>query len=265
MPRTDAEAGFTLIEVVCVLAIIGLLAALVLPAIPRATSQERLVGYAVEVAALLKADRNAAIRSHAQVATSLDAERRIVISGATASMVEIPADVTFEALLAQRCGDRRVGATIDFFPSGASCGGVIALARQGVGYQFASTGSPEASKLCQAANPEGRGIAGFTLIEALAALAVMGAGLAAIGASRAPACMPAFMPNGILRRSKLLARSLPACRLARRFPWGVSQALSTHTTGGSIQRSSARPPQLAMRSGLRNASRCRCGRRPAHC
>ena len=36
MPRTDAEAGFTLIEVVCVLAIIGLLAALVLPAIPRA-------------------------------------------------------------------------------------------------------------------------------------------------------------------------------------------------------------------------------------
>jgi len=70
------------------------------------------------------------------VATSLDAERRVVLSGATASMVEIPADVTFEALLAQRCGDRRVGATIDFFPSGTSCGGVIAIARQGVGYQI---------------------------------------------------------------------------------------------------------------------------------
>jgi general secretion pathway protein I len=36
--------------------------------------------------------------------------------------------------------------------------------------------------LCRPVNPEGRGIAGFTLIEALAALAVMGAGLAAIGA-----------------------------------------------------------------------------------
>jgi general secretion pathway protein H len=135
MPHADAEAGFTLIEVVCVLAIIGLLAALVLPAIPRGTSQQRLAGYAVQVAALLKGDRNAAIRNHAQVATSLDAERRVVISGATASMVEIPADVTFEALLAQRCGDRR-GATIDFFPSGTSCGGVIAIARQGVGYQI---------------------------------------------------------------------------------------------------------------------------------
>jgi general secretion pathway protein I len=35
--------------------------------------------------------------------------------------------------------------------------------------------------LCRPANPEGRGIAGFTLIEALAALALVGAGLAAIG------------------------------------------------------------------------------------
>ena len=44
--------------------------------------------------------------------------------------------MTFQALLAQRCGDRRVRATIDFFPSGESCGGVIAIARQGVGYQI---------------------------------------------------------------------------------------------------------------------------------
>jgi general secretion pathway protein I len=36
-------------------------------------------------------------------------------------------------------------------------------------------------KLLRPENPEGRGIAGFTLIEALAALAVMGAGLAATG------------------------------------------------------------------------------------
>ena len=136
MLQTDAEAGFTLIEVVCVLAIIGLLAALVLPAIPRGTSQERLAGYAVEVAALLKGDRNAAIRNRAKVVTSLDADRRIVMSGATASTVELPIDVTFEALLAKRCGDRLVGATIEFFPSGASCGGIIAIARQGVGYQI---------------------------------------------------------------------------------------------------------------------------------
>jgi general secretion pathway protein H len=132
----DEEAGFTLIEVVCVLAIIGLLAALVLPAIPRATSQARLAGYAVEVAALLKGDRNAAIRDHVPVATTLDADRREVRSGASNTVVEIPADVTFAALLAQRCSGRRAGSTIDFFPGGESCGGAVAISRNGVGYQI---------------------------------------------------------------------------------------------------------------------------------
>ena len=132
----DRKAGFTLIEAVCVLAIIGLLAALVLPAIPRATSQSRLAGYAIDIAALLKGDRNAAMRNHTAVATSLDPEARTVQSGATAASVEIPEDVTFAALLAQRCQGRPVGSTIDFFPSGASCGGTIALSRQGFGYQI---------------------------------------------------------------------------------------------------------------------------------
>lgn len=132
----DREAGFTLIEAVCVLAIIGLLAALILPAIPRATSQSRLAGYAIDIAALLKGDRNAAMRNHTAVATSLDPEARTVQSGATAAAVEIPEDVTFAALLAQRCEGRPVGSTIDFFPSGASCGGTIALSRQGFGYQI---------------------------------------------------------------------------------------------------------------------------------
>jgi len=132
----DDESGFTLIEVVCVLAIVALLAALVLPAIPRATSQERLAGYAVEVAALLKGDRNAAIRTHQAVSTTLEPDRRIVRSGATDDVVEIPADVTFAALLAKQCLDRRTGSTIDFFPGGASCGGAIAISRNGVGYQI---------------------------------------------------------------------------------------------------------------------------------
>ena len=65
------EAGFTLIETVCSLAVVGLLAALVLPAISQGTSQSRLAGYAVYIAALLKGDRDAAIRNHVAVATTL--------------------------------------------------------------------------------------------------------------------------------------------------------------------------------------------------
>lgn len=132
----DGRAGFTLIEVVCVVAIIALVAALVLPAVPQATSQARLAGYAVEIAALLKRDRNAALRGHASVATTLDADRREVRSGASRALVEIPADVTFAALLAQRCSGNPAGSTIAFFPGGQSCGGAIAISRNGIGYQI---------------------------------------------------------------------------------------------------------------------------------
>jgi len=53
----SSERGFALIEMLCVLAIIGMLAAIILPAVPRATSRAKLESYAVETAALLKAGR----------------------------------------------------------------------------------------------------------------------------------------------------------------------------------------------------------------
>jgi general secretion pathway protein H len=128
-------AGFTLIEVICVLAIIALLVSLVLPAIPRATSRARLEAYALEVASLLTADRTAAIRRRAEIATALDARSRIIRSGAGAGRIQLPRDVAFDALLAQTCNGRNAGTTVAFFPSGMSCGGTIELRRGNVGYQ----------------------------------------------------------------------------------------------------------------------------------
>ncbi|MET0674950.1 MAG: prepilin-type N-terminal cleavage/methylation domain-containing protein [Bradyrhizobium sp.] len=136
--RADAvlgESGFALIEILCVLAIIGLLAAIILPAVPRATSRAKLESYAVETAALLKADRSAALRRQIQVATRIDAASRSIRSGVTGRVVKLPADVTLDAVLAARCADRIAGRSIDFFPSGMSCGGTIALTRPGVGFE----------------------------------------------------------------------------------------------------------------------------------
>jgi general secretion pathway protein H len=132
----SSQAGFTLIEVVCVLAIITMLAAIVVPALPRGTSRTRLESYAVETAAMLKADRNAAQRGHTQVATLVDPMTRSIRSGATGRVIRIPDDVAFDATLAARCNQRADGATIRFFASGMSCGGIIALTRLGVGYQI---------------------------------------------------------------------------------------------------------------------------------
>jgi general secretion pathway protein H len=131
----SSEQGFALIEILCVLAIIGLLVAIILPAIPRATSRAKLESYAVQTAALLKSDRNAALRRRIQVATQIDAAARSIRSGATGRTIRLPDDVSLQAMLASRCADHNAGRSIDFFPSGMSCGGVIALARPGMGFE----------------------------------------------------------------------------------------------------------------------------------
>jgi general secretion pathway protein H len=129
------ERGFALIEILCVLAIIGMLAAIILPAIPRSTTRTKLESYAVATAALLKSDRNAALRRQIQVTTQIDAAARSIRSGVTGRVIRLPDDVSLDAILASRCADRNAGRSIDFFPSGMSCGGVIALSRPGMGVE----------------------------------------------------------------------------------------------------------------------------------
>jgi len=131
-----AERGFTLLEMVCVLAIIALLAAVLLPLIPHQTSRSRLQAYALQVAALLKADRNAAIRRQVSVATVVDAEARAIRSGSSQAVLRVPQDVRFDALLPQTCRERPALSTISFFANGTSCGGAITLTRFDTGYEI---------------------------------------------------------------------------------------------------------------------------------
>ena len=131
----EAERGFTLLEMVCVLAVIAMLTAVLLPLIPRQTSRSRLQAYALQAATLLKADRNAAIRRQSEVATLVDATTRSIRSGATAETISIPDDVQFDALLPQTCRQQAAFSTISFFANGMSCGGTIALTRLDTGYE----------------------------------------------------------------------------------------------------------------------------------
>ncbi len=130
------ERGFTLLEMVCALAIIALLTAVLLPFIPRETSRSRLQAYALQAATLLKADRNAAIVRQASVATFVDAPGRAIRSGASQVALRIPDDVRFDALLPQTCRQQAALSTISFFANGTSCGGTIALTRLDAGYEI---------------------------------------------------------------------------------------------------------------------------------
>jgi general secretion pathway protein H len=118
-----------------VIAVIAMLAAILLPSIPRATTRPRLEAYALETAALLKADRTAALRRHAQITAQVDAPGRAIRSGATGRILQVPDDVGFEATLPLSCNERPARSTISFFATGASCGGTIVLSRLGTGYE----------------------------------------------------------------------------------------------------------------------------------
>ena len=131
-----AEGGFTLLEVVCVVAIISIFAAIIVPAIPRGTSRARIEAYALETASLLKADRNTAIRRRTEIVTVVDAPSRSVRAGTSGRTVRFPSDVAVETTLAASCAGRSAENTISFFASGMSCGGAIVLVRQGIGYQI---------------------------------------------------------------------------------------------------------------------------------
>ena len=130
------QAGFSLMEMVCAMALIAILATVLLPMAPRQTSRARLQAYALETATLLKSDRNAAIRAGADVSTLVDAPSRAIRSGATSQTIRIPDDVRFDALLPRTCQQRAVLSTISFFADGMSCGGAITLARLDMTYEI---------------------------------------------------------------------------------------------------------------------------------
>ncbi|WP_374940813.1 Tfp pilus assembly protein FimT/FimU [Bradyrhizobium sp. SRS-191] len=134
--RDGRTAGFTLIEMVCVLAVVALMAAVSLPAMSRQTSRPRLEAYALETASLLKADRNAAIGRGLAVNTRVDARARLISAGASRQVIRLPDDVRLETVLPRNCDDRPSFESISFFGSGMSCGGVITLTHLDAGYQI---------------------------------------------------------------------------------------------------------------------------------
>jgi general secretion pathway protein H len=131
-----SQRGFTLLEMVCVIALIAMLAAVLMPALARHTSRAQLHASALQAATLLKMDRDVAIRRRADVSTLVDAHARAIRSGATAQALRIPEDVHFDALLPQTCRQHAALSTISFFADGMSCGGAIALTRLDQTYEI---------------------------------------------------------------------------------------------------------------------------------
>lgn len=119
--RSNPCAGFTLIEVSLALALIGLITALALPRVLPGTTSTDLRAKAFEIAALLRADRNAALRTGRPVATDVDLVARRVRSSISDHWIALPQSFTVRLATAISGGFR-------FYPDGTSSGGQLLLA-----------------------------------------------------------------------------------------------------------------------------------------
>jgi general secretion pathway protein H len=128
--------GFTLLETVCVMAIIAMIAAFALPTPFHGTSHVGVQQLAMRVASLLEADRYAAIRRRSTVSTSVDVRARLIRSSIARRDVAIPRDVDFRANVSSDCQSRKDGASVDFYADGRSCGGVLAFNEGRSGYEI---------------------------------------------------------------------------------------------------------------------------------
>ena len=127
------DHGFALYELILALAILGMVAALVVPRLARAPGPVEIRTTADEIAALLRTDRNMALRLGRPVVSLVDLEHAVV-RGASGEVVQFPRGIKIEFVQSSRqLADN--GSGIRFLPDGRSSGGVLTLSRQDFAYR----------------------------------------------------------------------------------------------------------------------------------
>jgi general secretion pathway protein H len=133
MPSIDRRAGYTLIEMVAVMAIVALVASLIITATP-GTGRAGLKAVTLQIAALFRRERMRAIVNRDATGVALDGERRLLI-GDGGEALALPKDVTID-LLGAGAGASDQLAIVRFEPDGESSGAVLRLSREQAGYEI---------------------------------------------------------------------------------------------------------------------------------
>ena len=118
------------------LAILGLVAAVALPRAARAPGTIEIRATAEQIAAMLRTDRNAAVRERHDVLTQVDVENGTIASGSLGQVLHIPAGVRIEFVQSSREVGGGDDGGIRFQPNGRSSGGVVTIARDDAGYSI---------------------------------------------------------------------------------------------------------------------------------
>jgi general secretion pathway protein H len=123
-----ASRGFSLIEVLVALAILGLVAAGAAVALSAAAERERFRTAAREIAGALRSARQSALAKHAETTFTLDVERKsYLVDCAADRKLDAPKDsvLTLTTASTERREDAK--GSIRFFPDGSSTGGAVTI------------------------------------------------------------------------------------------------------------------------------------------
>ncbi|WP_158032234.1 GspH/FimT family pseudopilin [Rhizobium rhizosphaerae] len=116
----DRAGGFSMLEVVLALVVLGLLATLGLPFVRPQSGTAALRAQAQQIAALLRAERNAAIASGTAATVLVDQKGGSIRSGQSSGVIVLPKAVSLRLSPANAAGIR-------FDPDGQSSGGQVLL------------------------------------------------------------------------------------------------------------------------------------------
>jgi general secretion pathway protein H len=129
-PTPVHDGGFTLLEMLVVIAIVALVAALSIPLLSRMPDGVHLRALSNGLAAALRATRSAAIRLNSETSLVVDVDRRIFQS-TVVSPQPIAQDISTKLTFASGISDGRSEGAFHFFPDGSSTGGTVTLSLHG--------------------------------------------------------------------------------------------------------------------------------------
>ena len=136
MARHQATTGFTLIELIVVLALAGLIMAVTPPLLSKAMPGLQLKSTARQLAAGLRFARGRAVAHRTEAALTLDLEARTATVDGREGTLSIPEDLDVELVSTVGELEDENRGRIRFYPDGSSTGGRITLGYRGNGYDL---------------------------------------------------------------------------------------------------------------------------------
>ena len=127
MPARNTARAFTLVELLVVLAIAGLVLALIPPILDNMLPENRVRGAARHLAAELKLCRSQAIRTREETLLILDVGQRNYRTADRERGLNLPEEATLSLTTAESEMLAELRGAIRFFPDGSSTGGQIRL------------------------------------------------------------------------------------------------------------------------------------------